>query len=446
MGMRVSRRLLVAAVLLAAWLLLGAIQYRDYQGQCELSRAVLSGQAATLRNAIVGGIRSHRRVGRFLQEQLAGLLDELVKSQDVLAVAITTAKGETVVASGNADLLGTPPAAPGAYWDPTGFRLVSEFELPPDTAGPPAGGAGPGRGWGRGRWQATPGEAGPLADDGPYRLTLVVDRADTDAFCRHAAHVQVFLFAAGTAALGAIAMAWWSSVRLVETRARARVLQSETSHLRALGQAAAGLAHETRNPLGLVRGWAQRLAASDLNAEQLEQAQAVVEECDRVTARINQFLAFARPCSPRIEPVDVERLVAELAVLVEPDLESKGLRLDSRAIGRDRVVQADRELLRQALFNLVSNAVEFAPRASAVEIGLLPGPNGDLRLEVSDRGPGVPDDARASLFTPYFTTRAGGTGLGLAIVRQIGTAHGWRSGYRARAGGGSVFFLEGLHG
>jgi signal transduction histidine kinase len=318
------------------------------------------------------------------------------------------------------------------------LRLVSEFELPPDTAGPPGPGAG--RGWGRGRWQNE--SPGPLAAGGRYRVVLVLERATTDAFRRHAARVQGLLFLAGTVALGAITLVWWSSVRLAEARGRAAVLQAEARNLRALGQAAAGLAHETRNPLGLVRGWAQRLAASGLpTAEQREHARAVVEECDRVTSRINQFLAYARPCAPQLEPVDVPQLLAELAVLLEPDLETGELRLDWSAVQPDASIDADRPLLRQAVFNLVSNAVQFAPRASRIEIALRRGQNGRPRLEVADRGPGVKPEQVASLFAPYFTTRPGGTGLGLAIVRQIAAAHGWQAGYLPRPGGGAIFWL-----
>ena len=155
------RRLLILVLLLAAWLLLGWTQYGEYRGQCELARGVLAGQAATLRNAVVGAIRSHRRLGRFLQEQLQGLLDELVQSKDVLAAAITAADGKKILSSGSGNLLVATSTPPGEYWDTAGFRLVSEFELPAD-AGGPHGPGGPG--WGRGRWQAAQaGPAGPLA-------------------------------------------------------------------------------------------------------------------------------------------------------------------------------------------------------------------------------------------------------------------------------------------
>jgi signal transduction histidine kinase len=440
------RRLLIIVVLVAAWLLLGWTQYREYRAQCQLAQENLIGQAASLRSALVGGIRSHRRMGPFLEEQLANLLEQLVQAKDVLAVAICTDDGTKILTAGNAELLTASPT-PGEHWDAGGLRYVAAFETPAETAGPGGGpwGPGGGRGRGRGRWQDE--SPGLLKASTSYRMVLVLERTTTDAFCQRAARAQGLLFLAETVALAALTLAWWSSVRLAEARGRAAVLQAEARNLRALGQAAAGLAHETRNPLGLVRGWAQRLAASNLpSAEQREHAERVVEECDRVTSRINQFLAFARPAAPQSEPVDIEQLLSELAVLMEPDLEANQLRLDWSSIAGGQTVSADRQLLRQALFNLIANAVHFAPPRSCIEILLRRGQNGQPRLEVADRGPGVAPADEAALFTPYFTTRPGGTGLGLAIVRQIAAAHGWETGYAPRPGGGSLFWLGPTHG
>jgi signal transduction histidine kinase len=224
------------------------------------------------------------------------------------------------------------------------------------------------------------------------------------------------------------------------------VLEAETQHLRELSQAAAGLAHETRNPLGLVRGWTQRLMRPDSdNGDRTEHARAIIEECDRVTARINQFLAFAKPHEPTLEPVDIQELSRELSTILQPDLEAKNVTLACDVPEAVRMVQADRELLRQALFNLIQNAIYFSPEAAAVCLASIPGPNGNCRLEVADRGPGAPPEAVASLFSPYFTTRPDGTGLGLAIVKRIATLHGWQARYAPRADGGAVLSLDGIH-
>jgi signal transduction histidine kinase len=285
-----------------------------------------------------------------------------------------------------------------------------------------------------------------LAAGGRFVAVLLLDRAATDASCRRAWWVRFWLVMAGGVVLIAIAVSWHATVRWTSARARSRLLEIEARHLRDLSHAAAGLAHETRNPLGLIRGWTQRLANSGvLQPEQLQQARAILEECDRVTSRVNQFLAFAKPRDPISAPLEAGALIDELAMLLEPDLEAKHLRL-KRFGEPGATLRADREMLRQALFNLVRNAVLFSPPQAAVEIGVVPGENGHYRIEVADRGPGVPPEQLDLLFTPYFTTRSDGTGLGLAIVRRIAAGHGWEAGYRPRPGGGSVFWLDGIHG
>ncbi len=444
-------RLIVFGAALAAWLAFAGWQVREYRQERAAARESLAGQAEVLSRALVGGIRSHRRFGPFFEDQLEGIVEELAGSPGLLAVAVVPDEGEPAAAAGKVELLGMVGSAPpeeGAEWEAAGLRYVAAFRLTPE---PPHGqGLGPGfgRGWGM-RWRAELGEeeARPVgAEGGRFFAVLVLDRAAVDAACRRAAVTRTTVAGAGGLILILLAAAWQTTVHLADARGRERTLRAEARYLRDLGQAAAGLAHETRNPLGLVRGWTQRLAKAEGIPPALQrQAESVVEECDRVTARINQFLAFARPCHPRRDPVDARALIEELRGLVEPDFETHALSLHLDAPEDVAEVSADREMLRQALFNLVDNAAAFAPEGGAVEVSL-DRRNGAWRIEVADRGPGVAAEQVESLFTPYFTTRPGGTGLGLAIVARIAAAHGWHCGYRPRPGGGAVFFLEGIDG
>ncbi len=355
----------------------------------------------------------------------------------------------TILSAGERGLLDlTPPLTPGEYWDETGFRLVNQFHLPSESGGPRSGrggGFGGGRGLGP-RWQLEEDDTPTSFAPGKTVVAiLVVDRSRADAAYRRAAWTRGSIVGAGWLLLLCVALAWQATVRLVEARGRARTLEVEARHFRDLSQAAAGLAHETRNPLGLIRGWTQRLAETGVDSgDGRQQAQAVIEECDRVTARINHFLAFARPSEPKLERFDPADVVGELANLLEPDLSAKHLTLGRMAPGK--IVLADREMLRQTLFNLLQNAIQAAPENSIVEASITRRRDGRLRIDVADRGPGVPKEIVASLFTPYFTTRAGGTGLGLAIVRRIAAAHGWEVEYEPRTGGGAIFRLDGIHG
>jgi signal transduction histidine kinase len=435
------------AALALAWIALALWQRQEYQAECNAARDALRRQAESVTNALVGGVQSHRRLGRFLEDQLQGALDELAKSQDILAVGVVSNDRRIALMAGRSDLLDLSKSIePGASWDAAGFRYATEFQL---SAEPPGGGMGLGRGGGWGRGVGSAAQAAVrelLAAGGRFWAVLVLDRTQTDERIARYAWLRTLVTVAGGLLIISVGLAWRATVRLAETRGQARLLEIEARHLRELSQAAAGLAHETRNPLGLIRGWTQRWAQTlDDNPRQQQQAEAIIEECDRVTARINQFLAFTRPCEPKKAAVRPAEVIDELAALLTPDLDAKHLKLQIEPPGTPSTIQADREMLRQALFNLLQNAMEFSPEGGTVEIGVCTGHDRVLRIEVSDRGPGVPAEAVERLFTPYHTTRSNGTGLGLAIVRRIAVAHGWAAGYTPRPGGGSVFWLDGIH-
>jgi signal transduction histidine kinase len=436
------RRLTVYLMLVLAWVAFAAWQHHEYGHERRQAEETLARQSSSITSALVGGIQAHRRLGRFFQDQMQGALDELVKGEDVLAVAIAVEDGPVVLSAGQTELLKSlPPAAAGDHWETVSFRHVEPFVLTPVADGPRGPGGGGGRGLGRGRANIEADDS-PFSKGGRFVATLLLDRARADAQCQNAARLRMLVVAAGALVLVCVAVAWWATVRLLEARARSQLFETEARHLRELSQAAAGLAHETRNPLGLIRGWSQRLAASGLDTpEQRQHAEAVVEECDRVTSRINQFFAFAKPCAPTLAPVEPNQLLDELAALLEPDLEAKNLNLQRPLTSRGQLIRADRELLRQALFNLLQNAIQFSPEGGMVDVTVVL-QNGAGRIEVADRGPGIPAEAVERLFTPYYTTRSGGTGLGLAIVQRIASAHGWRARYRPRPGGGAVFELN----
>lgn len=444
--MRTSR-LTLYLMLALAWLAFAVWQYRSYRLEQELIRETLRQQAHSVNSALVGGIRSHRRLGRFFELQLQGMLDEVVRASDILAAGVIVGDNRLSLAAGQTQGL---PAADGMEsgesWQPDGFLLVERyFVLPsPGGIGEGLGLGGPG---GRGRGLLAESAEADWSEGAEITAALLLDRQRADSLLRSSARNHAVATVAGALVLIGLALAWRTTVGWIEERSYSQLLERDARHYCELSQAAAGLAHETRNPLGLVRGWTERLARGDIEpAEQPRRAQAVLEECDRITARINQFLAFARPCQPQLGAVDLHALVEELQSILQPDSEARSTQLVWRGPPSPTVVAADREMLRQALFNLLQNAIEFSPQDSQIQIELRADREGQWTLLVSDRGPGVQAEHQTSLFTPYFTTRPTGTGLGLAIVRRIAFAHGWRATWQARPGGGSSFALEGIHG
>lgn len=203
--------------------------------------------------------------------------------------------------------------------------------------------------------------------------------------------------------------------------------------LTALGTMAAGIAHEIRNPLNAVRGFAELLAARPrggieniTDERERRWAKLIVEGVCEVDAIIDGLLSFGSPETLRLETIDGRELLegaARLATQLDPgqDLALRGIRVRSDV----PAFHGDHIKLRQALRNLLENALEAqaglpAPRVEAE----LRRDGNELVCSVSDAGPGVPADLRARILDPFFTTHADGTGLGLALVSVIARLHG----------------------
>ncbi|MGB7328475.1 MAG: HAMP domain-containing sensor histidine kinase [Rubripirellula sp.] len=409
-------------MMFAAW------QRTEHVHQCGLIHDSLSSQAEALSSAVTSGVQSHRWFGPFVQQQLPSTLEVLASSKNVIAIAVVVKDG-----SGDAYFAGDRDQVKlelpvGEHTSGNSLQFVRSFTM---RNNPPLHG------------NLTEYASAPASVD--FQSVVVLDRTTMMAQVYREARNRILIVALGTLVLIAAGAVWQFTVRLAQSEGTTRVLQAETRHLRELGQAAAGLAHETRNPLGLIRGWTQRLVKAGLPSdEQQEQAEAVLEECDRVTARINQFLAFARQAEADIGPVAIDELVAELQTLLQSDFEAKNLHLQTHRLNQPREIFADREQLRQVLFNLLQNAVAFAPECSTITISLNESRRGAFRLEVADQGPGASNEISDTLFEPYVTRRPGGTGLGLSIVRRIAVSHDWDVGYEPGHEGGSVFWIDGI--
>lgn len=221
-----------------------------------------------------------------------------------------------------------------------------------------------------------------------------------------------------------LALAWRSSerssalaIQLVRTRERA-------SRLQELNVTAAGLVHETKNPLNLIRGFAQMISREDGLSDRVRgTAMKITEETDRVTGRLNQFLDYARPAHPQPQALPLNALVDSVFAILACDQEEKSVSFSAE--GPAISVMADEDMLRQVLFNLVLNAVQAVSNGGHVTVSWMKNHHEALSLEVRDDGPGVPESEREEIFRPYFTMSKDGTGLGLAVVRQIAMAHHW---------------------
>ncbi|MCB9626742.1 MAG: GAF domain-containing protein [Sandaracinaceae bacterium] len=225
----------------------------------------------------------------------------------------------------------------------------------------------------------------------------------------------------------------------------------ERDRLAALGEMAAGLAHEIRNPLGSIKASAQYLTepGHEDDPEAAEFLGIIVEEVDRLNRVVGGFLDYARPTTGEVGRADVNAVVRRTLQLMRPECEAAGVTLDVREDPSIPPVQIDVERLRQVILNLVQNAVQ-AMGAGVVRVrterrerlDANGRPSAWVELRIEDSGPGIPSDILHKLFVPFFTTRDRGTGLGLAISQRIIVAAGGVINVRSKVGSGTTFVVH----
>lgn len=197
-----------------------------------------------------------------------------------------------------------------------------------------------------------------------------------------------------------------------------------TEKLAAIGELAARVAHEIRNPLSSIRGFAQflRQALKDQAKEQ-EYAEIMVSEVDRINRVVSDLLTFARPMRVELSPVDVADLIEHSVRLVREEALSRKVEIRMN-VSNLTELPLDQSQISQALLNLLLNALQAVDSEGHVEIGaVLDASESRLHLWVEDDGPGLAPDEIKRIFEPFYTTKEKGTGLGLAIVYNIVENH-----------------------
>ncbi len=497
----------LAGLLLGAWLLVLAWQVEEHSRVVEAAKSDLRNRAHEIASTLSAVTHALRFRGALFQDRLDPVLNELagvrtnalVSASQLLAVGLLNNEGDTVAAAGETNLLARESVGESERWsadnvvfvlpvegasvNPEGvtnnptvvlpsFRnLTNSFsrdgrnssptnppaprtnaagELepppPPDENGRPPEGERQRGGGRRPPWMRGMSDAdfkALAAKRELHGLVLVMSTENYRAVCTHDWWLRCVIgFFAGISALGA-GLAWRNLARTGELQIRLVRASEQNLHLKELNLAAAGLAHETRNPLNIIRGMAQMISRlPDASPDVRTQSKTIVDETDKVTAQLTEFINYSRPREVRRTKIALTAAVSEIVRTLNFDLEEKKLRVD---VGGDPLaIEADEQLLRQVLFNLLINAIQAAGEGGQINIEVRRASATEALLEIRDDGHGVTPENRAEIFKPYFTTHQKGTGLGLAVVSQIVLAHGWEIVCLPNEPRGAVFRLTHL--
>lgn len=233
--------------------------------------------------------------------------------------------------------------------------------------------------------------------------------------------------------------------RLLEEKAR------RSDRLAALGELAAGVAHEMRNPLTTVRGYLQILPGNAGDAEFIEEfSENLIREIDRLTRLTENLLNMAKPISPELEREDLAAIIDDVVLFHAERLEKHGIRTGFEDAGRPLPVLVDRGRVKQVFINILVNAIEAMEGGGALTVRLSArvekleedrAPAAYAVAEIQDSGPGIPANCLERLFDPFYTTKDHGTGLGLALSNRIIEEHGGFLRAESEPGAGACFWV-----
>ncbi len=225
---------------------------------------------------------------------------------------------------------------------------------------------------------------------------------------------------------------------LTELR-RAEEQLRTVDHLASLGKFSAQLAHEIRNPLAAMRGAAQMLGDEGSGAAPTARlSRILVREADRLSALVDDFLKFARPPPPKLEPIDLGRLVSDTVEMLKVDPLARGVTLDVSTVSV--LGRGDASQLQQVLINLVRNALVAAGPGGRVRVSV-DQREGQPLIHVWDSAGKIPSSDLLRIFEPFYTTRDGGTGLGLSTAHTIVRGHGGRISVTSTPAAGTEFVV-----
>ncbi len=415
---------MIIGISLVLMSLVGVMGVINHDRDEERMRRVLLNKGAALIQSLESGLALAPTVPLF--QTLPPVMADLVRRPDILGIALTDAKGKIQLHQLNPKVerlstMGALPSQPHPGAVPQ-WRIIRQ-------SGEPA------------YAEVFRGVRLFHADfPTPATLFIAMDIRSFDqamaADRNHNLVMAAIILALGAA--GVVSLFW------AQRHARSKALLERAQKMAMVGNLAAGLAHEIRNPLSSIKGYATFFETLfDPNTPPRDAARSMAQEVDRVNRVISELLAFARPTDLKFQTMDLHQVVAHTLGVVAREAETGNISISPPppSTGTEGHIQADPDRLSQVLLNLYINAIQAMPQGGKLSVDLLPGSR-NVRIKVKDTGLGIPRDHLPRIFDPYFTDKAQGTGLGLSVSKNIVETHGGVIQVESRRGQGTCFTIS----
>jgi len=218
--------------------------------------------------------------------------------------------------------------------------------------------------------------------------------------------------------------------------------QDKNEYLQEMHLVAAGLAHDIKNPLNIVRGATQSIAQISGSDNIKGKALLIVDEVDRINSRLNKFLSYSNLTPLKIHPLHLKEVINEIVAILQFDCEDRNINIELSI--PDLLIMTDKQALSQILFNLMHNALNAVNENGTILLNAYETENNFVVIEIEDNGPGIPENIKNDIFKPYVTGSSDGTGLGLAIVKHLSFRLSWQIKYKNKKNRGAVFIIKGI--
>lgn len=223
-----------------------------------------------------------------------------------------------------------------------------------------------------------------------------------------------------------------------QERLRLKAQLERSRHLSTIGEMVAGISHEIRNPLGIIRSSAELLKKKMLQVDPSNSfADVIIEEVGRLNLIITDFLNFARPKAPNMRRCQLQGVVEKNLHYLASQLQERNCTIVQDYQNPVSDIQADEEQLYQAFLNILINAMQAMPQGGEISIRISEDPDDGVQIVIEDNGPGLEEEILEKIWDPFFTTKEKGSGLGLVIVRNILESHGGAIRIENRPDGGA---------